>query len=197
MPMPACLTGLLVSLSFSSSPAARVKESGRLEDRLHGLQRAETSGASPPIPFEKVGVVRPGAVDTQDFEKRFKAGEFALAHSNSLIYIILKERYDLQLVASEQRGQVGSSSAGAIIARAGSGIRKLDDIRGKRMAFGPMLAPTGYLAEYDLMLRSGIDPERDLGYLIPPARTNTKGDLRRPVRPFWRPFSWRSCDQEG
>ena len=119
---------------------------------------------------EKVGVdFVPVLVDTQDFEKRFKAGEFALAHSNSLIYIILKERYDLQLVASEKRGQFGSRSAGAIIARAGSGIRKLDDIRGKKMAFGPMLAPTGYLAEYDLMLRSGIDPERDLGYYSIPA----------------------------
>lgn len=119
---------------------------------------------------EKVGVdFMPVLVDTQDFEKRFKAGEFALAHSNSLIYIILKERYDMQLVAAEKRGQFGSRSAGAIIARAGSGIRKLDDIRGKKMAFGPMLAPTGYLAEYDLMLRSGIDPERDLGYYAIPA----------------------------
>jgi phosphonate transport system substrate-binding protein len=119
---------------------------------------------------EKVGVdFVPVLVDTQDFEKRFKAGEFALAHSNSLIYIILKERYDMQLVAAEKRGQFGSRSAGAIIARAGSGIRKLDDIRGKKMAFGPMLAPTGYLAEYDLLLRSGIDPERDLGYYAIPA----------------------------
>jgi phosphonate transport system substrate-binding protein len=108
-------------------------------------------------------------VDTQDFEKRFKAGEFALAHTNSLLYIILRERYGLQLVASEKRGQFGSRTAGAIIARAGSGIKKLDDIRGKKMAFGPMLAPTGYLAEYDLMLRSGIDPERDLGYYSIPS----------------------------
>ena len=108
-------------------------------------------------------------VDTQDFEKRFKAGEFALAHTNSLLYIILRERYGLQLVASEKRGQFGSRTAGAIIARAGSGIKKLDDIRGKKMAFGPMLAPTGYLAEYDLMLRSGIDPERELGYYSIPS----------------------------
>src|SRR5574340_1793313 len=57
-------------------------------------------------------------VDTQDFEKRFKAGEFALTHSNSLLYVILKERYGLQLVASEKRGQFGSRTAGAIIARA-------------------------------------------------------------------------------
>jgi phosphonate transport system substrate-binding protein len=108
-------------------------------------------------------------VDTQDFEKHFKTGEFAMAHSNSLIYIILKERYGLQLVASEKRGQFGSRTAGAIIARAGSGIAKLEDIRGKKMAFGPMMAPTGYLAEYDMMLRAGIDPERDLAYYSIPA----------------------------
>ena len=107
-------------------------------------------------------------VDTQEFEKRFKSGEFALTHTNSLLYVILKERYALELVASEKRGQFGTRTAGAIIARAGSGITRLEQIRGKKMAFGPMLAPTGYLAEYDLMLRSGIDPERDLAhYSIP------------------------------
>jgi phosphonate transport system substrate-binding protein len=108
-------------------------------------------------------------VDTQDFEARCKAGEFAFTHSNSLIYIILKERYGLQLVASEKRGQFGSRTAGAIIARKGGPLRGIDDIRGRKMVFGPMLAPTGYLAEYDLMMRSGIDPERDLAYYsIPP-----------------------------
>ncbi len=108
-------------------------------------------------------------VDTHDFEKRFKGGEFAFTHTNSLLYIILKENYQLQLIASEKRGKFGSRTAGAIIARKGSGIEKLADIRGKRMAFGPMLAPTGYLAEYDLMVRAGIDPERDLGYYAIPS----------------------------
>jgi phosphonate transport system substrate-binding protein len=107
-------------------------------------------------------------VDTHDFEKRFKAGEFTFTHTNSLLYIILRENEGIQLVASEKRGKFGSRTAGAIIARKGSGIEKLADIRGKRMAFGPMLAPTGYLAEYDLMLAAGINPEQDLGhYTIP------------------------------
>lgn len=107
-------------------------------------------------------------VDTHDFEKRFKDGEFAFTHTNSLLYIILKENYKLDLIASDKRGNYGSRTGGAIIAKKGSGINKLSDIRGKRMAFGPMLAPTGYLAEYDLMLRSGIDPEKDLAfYAIP------------------------------
>ncbi|MBT0652320.1 phosphate/phosphite/phosphonate ABC transporter substrate-binding protein [Geomobilimonas luticola] len=108
-------------------------------------------------------------VDTHDFEKRFKAGEFALTHTNSLLYIILRENEGVEIIASEKRGKFGARTAGAIIARKGSGIEKLADIRGKRLAFGPMLAPTGYLAEYDLMLAAGINPENDLAfYSIPP-----------------------------
>lgn len=40
------------------------------------------------------------------------------------------------------------------------------------MGFGPMLAPTGYLAEYDLMLTDGIDPEKDLGFYGIPSGTD-------------------------
>ena len=101
-------------------------------------------------------------VDTNDFEKRFKTGEFAFTHSNSILYVILREHYNLTLLASEKRGKFGSRTAGTIIARKGSGILKISDLRGKRLAFGPMLAPTGYMAEYDLMLRNGFDPEKDL-----------------------------------
>jgi len=107
-------------------------------------------------------------VDTNDFDKRFKNGEFTFTHTNSILYIILREHHGVELVASEKRGKFGSRTAGSIIARKDSGITKLSDIRGKRMAFGPMLAPTGYLAEYDLMLAAGINPENDLGhYTIP------------------------------
>ena len=108
-------------------------------------------------------------VDTHDVERRFKAGEFTLTHTNSLLYIVLRENHGVELIAAEKRGTLGSRTAGAIIARKGSGIEQLADIKGKRMAFGPMLAPTGYLAEYDMMLSAGINPENDLGhYTIPP-----------------------------
>ena len=119
---------------------------------------------------EKVGVDFVAVpVDTHDFEKRFRNGEFAFTHTNSLLYIILRENYKLQLIASDKRGNFGARTGGAIIARKGSGITKLSDIKGKRMVFGPMMAPTGYLAEYDLMLRSGIDPEKDLAYYAIPS----------------------------
>ncbi|WP_088536852.1 phosphate/phosphite/phosphonate ABC transporter substrate-binding protein [Geobacter sp. DSM 9736] len=108
-------------------------------------------------------------VDTHDYEKRFKAGEFTFTHTNSLLYIILQHHYQLGLLATEKRGRFGARTAGSIIARKGSGINKLADIKGKSMIFGPMMAPTGYLAEYDLMLRSGIDPEKDLSYYAIPS----------------------------
>ena len=108
------------------------------------------------------------SVDTQDFESRFVAGDFTFTHGNSLLYIILRENYGLQLIATEQRGQFGSRTAGSIIVRRDSPYKTLADLKGKRMLFGPQLAPTGYLAQYDLMLQAGFDPERDLDYYAIP-----------------------------
>ena len=108
-------------------------------------------------------------VDTQDFPERFAAGEFEFTHSNSLVYVIMRENQQIELVATEMRGNYGSRTAGAIIAKKGSGIEKLEDIKGKRMIFGPQLAPSGFLAQYDLMLREGIDPELDIAYYAIPS----------------------------
>jgi phosphonate transport system substrate-binding protein len=121
---------------------------------------------------DKVGVdFEMVPVDTNDFEQRFKKGDFTFTHTNSVLYVILRENQGVELIATEKRGKLGSRTAGAIIALKGSGIEKLSDIKGKRMAFGPMLAPTGYLAEYDLMLAAGINPENDLGHYTIPSGT--------------------------
>lgn len=132
----------------------------------------ETAGRFLPLTrylSDKVGVnFEVVTVDTHDFEKRFKAGEFTFTHTNSLLYIILQHNHQLNLIATEKRGRLGSRTAGSIIALKSSGMTKMSDIKGKSLVFGPMMAPTGYLAEYDLMLRSGIDPENDLSfYTIP------------------------------
>lgn len=107
-------------------------------------------------------------VDTQDFPERFAAGEFEFTHTNSLVYVIMREEQQIDLLATEKRGNYGSYTAGTIISKKGSGIEKLEDIKGKRMVFGPQLAPSGFLAQYDLMLRNGIDPELDIAYYAIP-----------------------------
>lgn len=106
-------------------------------------------------------------VEAADLEKRFAAGEFAFVRTNSLTYTTL-EQQGARVVAGEKRGNFGSRTAGAIIARTGGTIRSLADLKGKSMAFGSMYAPAGYLAEYDLMLTAGIDPEKDLGHYTTP-----------------------------
>lgn len=108
-------------------------------------------------------------VDTQDFPERFAAGEFEFTHSNSLVYLIMRKNQQLELLATEMRGNYGSRTAGTIIAKKGSGIKTLQDIKGKRMMFGPQLAPSGYLAQYNLMLQAGLDPEQDLAYYAIPS----------------------------
>ena len=163
------LTSLLLLSGCNAKPERKVMKIGYMICN----SEQETMDRFAPLTrylSDKTGIeFEPVPVDTADFEGRFQKGEFALTHGNSLLYVILRENHGLQLLASEKRGHFGARTAGAIIARKGSGITKLSDIKGKRMVFGPMLAPTGYLAEYDLMLRSGIDPERDLAYYaIPP-----------------------------
>ena len=104
------------------------------------------------------------SVDTQEFAERFEKGEFAFTHSNSLVYVVLRENNNLRLLATEKRGQYGPRTSGSIISRKGSGIKTLEDIKDKYLLFGPQLAPSGFMAQYDLMLQAGIDPELDIAY---------------------------------
>ncbi len=47
----------------------------------------------------------------------------------------------------------------------------VNSFRRCRVIFGPMLGPTGYLQQYDLMLEGGIDPEDDLSFYTIPTGT--------------------------
>ncbi len=110
----------------------------------------------------------PVYLNTFDVPEAFERGELDLTHTNSLVYIMMRDM-GLEPLAGEKRGSLGFRSAGVIAVKADSPIRKLEDLKGKRMVFGPMLAPTGYLAQYELLLDAGIDPEVDLDYYAIPA----------------------------
>jgi phosphonate transport system substrate-binding protein len=112
--------------------------------------------------------VIPVYLNTFDVPEAFERGELDVTHTNSLIYVMMKDM-GLEPLAGEKRGSLGFRSAGGIAVKADSPIKKLEDLKGKRMVFGPMLAPTGYLAQYELLLDAGIDPEVDLDYYAIPA----------------------------
>ena len=113
------------------------------------------------IPFEAV------YLNTFEVPEVFERGELDIVHSNSLLYVIMHEN-GLKPLAGEKRGSLGYQSAGGIVVRADSPIKTLEDLSGKRMIFGPQLAPTGFLTQYELLLDAGVDPELDLEYYTIP-----------------------------
>ena len=106
--------------------------------------------------------------NTFEFEELIKNNKVDFFHVNSIIAVLLKEKYKADLLAIDIRGRHGYKASGTIIARKDSGIQTIDDMRGKSMVFGPALAPFGYMAQYALLLENGFDPESDFSsYIIP------------------------------
>ena len=125
------------------------------------------------VPFtaylsKKLGVnFEPVAIDTINFTKEMDNLDFT--HTNSLLYIILNRFHGLNILAAEKKGSLGEKSQGIIIARKDSGIKKLEDLKGKTMIFGPTLGPTGFMSQIDLLQQAGIDPDNDLPFYTIPA----------------------------
>jgi len=89
-------------------------------------------------------------------------------HTNSLLYIMMHRFNGVEILAAEKRGSWGYKSQGIILTRKDSGIKTIEDLKDKTMIFGPMLAPTGFMTQVDLLEQAGIDPEEDLAfYTIP------------------------------
>lgn len=106
------------------------------------------------------------AIDTSDFTGQLDKLDFT--HTNSLLYIIMNRNHGVEVLASEKAGSLGSHVKGLIIASKTSGIINMRDLKGKSMIFGPMLGPTSYMVQMDLLLKNGIDPDNDLSfYSIP------------------------------
>jgi phosphonate transport system substrate-binding protein len=103
-------------------------------------------------------------VNTFDFVERTKNAEFDVLQSNSYIYITVKERTGATLLAREVKIDTGKDTGGLIVVREDSPIRKLADLKGKKMVFGPVLSPGGYLTQYSTLLSAGLDPEETFSH---------------------------------
>jgi phosphonate transport system substrate-binding protein len=117
---------------------------------------------------KKLGIpLEAKAIDTVDFTREVDALDFT--HTNSLLYVIMNRNNGVEILAAEKSGSLGARAKGLIIALNKSGIRNVRELKNKTMVFGPMLGPTSYLAQLDILLKDKIDPENDLAsYAIPP-----------------------------
>ncbi len=117
---------------------------------------------------EKLGVrFETRAIDTINFTREVDSLHFT--HTNSLLYIMLHRLHGVDVLAAEKKDSLGHLSQGVIITRRDSPVSSIADLKGHTMLFGPMLAPTGFMAQVDLMLRNGLDPDRDLAFYSIPA----------------------------
>lgn len=108
--------------------------------------------------------VVPHYINTFEFEKEIEKGYLQVAHTNSLLYVIFHENRQWTVLAGEKEGSRGAYTSGVIFVKGDSPIESIDDLKGKKMIFGPEMAPMGFLSQYYLLLERGFDPEIDLGY---------------------------------
>jgi phosphonate transport system substrate-binding protein len=80
-------------------------------------------------------------------------------------YVLAKEEADVKVLLKSERKGIPSYYA-AIITRADSGIRTLDDLRGKSFAFGDSLSTTGHVFPRKMLKERGIDPVRDFKQIL-------------------------------
>lgn len=109
------------------------------------------------------------AIDTVDFTKEVDKLDFT--HTNSLLYVIMHRNHGVDILAAEKSGSLGARAKGLIIALKKTGIRRVRDLKGRTMVFGPMLGPTSYMAQLDILLKNGLDPDNDLSSYSIPAGT--------------------------
>jgi phosphonate transport system substrate-binding protein len=102
-------------------------------------------------------------VNTQDFVEAAARKDFDVVQANGYIYVNVKEKGGAELVAREVKSDTGKDTGGLVVVRADSPAKSLAELAGKRMVFGPVLSPGGYLTQYDAILSAGLDPETLFG----------------------------------
>jgi phosphonate transport system substrate-binding protein len=106
------------------------------------------------------------AIDTLNFSEHIDSVDFT--HTNSLLYTMYNRYNGLEILAVEKRGELGNRSKGLVVSLKKSGIKTIDDLKGKTMLFGPMLAPTAYMSQIYALKQKGFDVDEDLAfYTIP------------------------------
>ena len=164
-----CVAVLLFVMSCTQTPTKEDKKTYTIGYMICNSEQETLHRFKPFTAYlsKKLGVqFEAMALDTSDFTKHLDEMDFT--HTNSLLYVIMNRNNGVDILAAEKSGSLGARAKGLIIASKKSGIRSLQDLKGKTMIFGPSLGPTSYMAQLDILIKNGIDPENDLAfYSIP------------------------------
>ena len=90
-----------------------------------------------------------------------RSGQLDLLFVNPYVYILLKKEIGIEAVAA-QVAYGNTFAPSHLIVRKDSGIKTLDDLRGKKIAFVSHLASSGYVVPRAYLMSQGIDVDREM-----------------------------------
>lgn len=100
--------------------------------------------------------------DHAEFEWAIKNGGIDFALQDPHTYVRLSRLYNKGALMSSLNRDGTTSQYGVVIARRGSGINKVKDLKGKTVMFGPKLSATKWLVAKLLFEQNGINIDKDL-----------------------------------
>jgi phosphonate transport system substrate-binding protein len=100
--------------------------------------------------------------DYSEFEWAIKNGDIDFALQDPHTYLRLAKLYKEDSLIRSLTREGETSQRGAIIARKGSSIKNVRDLRGKTVMFGPKLSMTKWIAAKEVFQDNGIDIDKDL-----------------------------------
>ena len=105
------------------------------------------------------------AADYTGVVEALRVNKLDIAFLTPASYVLAKNEANVKVVLKSERKGIPFLYA-AIITRADSGIKTLDDLRGKSFAFGDSLSTTGNIIPRRMFKERGIDPVRDFKQVL-------------------------------
>ncbi len=184
------LTFLLQSFFPGSTPGSRRAEKTERDEEKEEVEKTAVFGDRPPLKFgiayysklpdfkeqmQKLSgylekrLKRPIHLTSLDhFEagKRLEDGSLDLGVFSPLLYVLTKKEYpDISLLVTHLA--FGSTTyEGYIVVSDTSPVRSIHDLRGETICFVSKTSGSGYLFPKDLMIREGLDPDKDFSSMI-------------------------------
>src|SRR5262245_47778305 len=105
------------------------------------------------------------ATDYTGIVEALRVNKLDIAFLTPASYVLAKNEANIKVILKSERKGLPFYYA-AIITRADSGIKTLDDLRGKTFAFGDSLSTTGNVIPRKMLKERGIDPVRDFKQVL-------------------------------
>jgi phosphonate transport system substrate-binding protein len=105
------------------------------------------------------------AVDYTGIIEALRVKKLDVAFLAPASYVLAKNEANIKVILKSERKGIPYYYA-AIITRADSGIKTLEDLRGRTFAFGDSLSTTGNVIPRKMLKERGIDPARDFKQIL-------------------------------